>query len=194
MPTMPSLPPISHSSTALLCVDLQTCYYQPPITELFPNLEEVVVKVLDHCRKNKLEVVHVRQEDQRSLSPWLDWWEHLHPEQAGDLGVPLPLDCATQERGEQVFIKNTFDGFLKTGLHDYLRMKKVKTLVVMGLITRACVLNTVMSAFNLGYQVLVLSDGCGDRDEKVHTNILAAYHGYNCLVMEADMFTNLEIV
>ena len=30
------------------------------------------------------------------------------------------------------------------------RMKKVKTLVVMGLITRACVLNTVMSAFNHG--------------------------------------------
>ena len=118
---MSSLPTISHSSTALLCVDLQACYYQAPITELFPNLEEVVAKVLDHCRNNKLEVVHVRQEDRRSLSPWLDWWEQLHPEQAGDLGVPLPLDCAAHQRGEQVFIKNTFDGFLKTGLHEYLR-------------------------------------------------------------------------
>ena len=118
---MSNIPNISTSNTALLCVDLQTCYYQPPITDLFPKLEEVVSKVMDHCRKCSLEIVHVRQEDRRSLSPWLDWWEHLHPEQAGDFGVPLPLDCAAHMRGEQVFIKNTFDGFLKTGLHEYLR-------------------------------------------------------------------------
>eukprot|EP00090_Calanus_glacialis_P029362 TRINITY_DN47113_c0_g1_i1.p1 TRINITY_DN47113_c0_g1~~TRINITY_DN47113_c0_g1_i1.p1 ORF type:complete len:194 (-),score=60.36 TRINITY_DN47113_c0_g1_i1:55-636(-) len=190
---MSRIPTISTTSTALLCVDLQACYYQPPITELFPNLENVVTKVLDHCRTRGLNVVHVRQEDRQSLSPWLDWWDHLHPEQVGDLGVPIPLDCAEHQRGEQVFIKNTFDGFLRTGLHDYLRMKKVKTLVVMGLITRACVLNTVMSAFNHGYQVLVLSDGCGDRDIKVHTDILASYHGYNCIVLEADTFMGLEV-
>ena len=116
-----SLPTISTMDTIMLCVDLQTCYYQPPITELFPDLESVVMKVLGHCRKNKVGVVHVRQEDRRSLSTWLDWWDHLHPEQVGDLGVPIPLECAEHQRGEQVFIKNTFDGFLKTGLHEYLR-------------------------------------------------------------------------
>ena len=116
-----TVPTISTMDTAMLCVDLQTCYYQPPITELFPDLESVVSRVLAHCRGKKLNIVHVRQEDRRSLSPWLDWWDHLHPEQVGDLGVPIPLDCAEHQRGEQVFIKNSFDGFLKTGLHEYLR-------------------------------------------------------------------------
>ena len=119
--TEPNLPDISISSTALLCVDLQTCYYQPPITEHFPHLEEVVTSVLSHCRGQGIPVVHVRQEDRRSLSPWLDWWENLHPDQVGELGVPLPLPSAENHRGEQVFIKNTFDGFLYTGLHEYLR-------------------------------------------------------------------------
>ena len=69
-----------------------------------------------------------------------------------NLGVPHPLDCAEDQEHEQVFIKNTFDGFLGTGLHEFLQSQNVKTLIVMGLITRACVLNTVMSAFNNGYR------------------------------------------
>ena len=32
--------------TAILCVDLQKCYYRPPINQLFPKLEENVTKVL----------------------------------------------------------------------------------------------------------------------------------------------------
>ena len=35
---------------AILCVDLQKCYYRPPITHLFPRLEENVYKVLDISR------------------------------------------------------------------------------------------------------------------------------------------------
>ena len=52
-------------SSVLLCIDLQTCYYQPPITELFPKLEQNVRNVLGFCRDSKVQVVHVRQEDLR---------------------------------------------------------------------------------------------------------------------------------
>ena len=52
-------------SSILLCIDLQTCYYQPPITELFPKLEQNVRNVLGFCRDSKVQVVHVRQEDLR---------------------------------------------------------------------------------------------------------------------------------
>ena len=152
-------------SSILLCIDLQTCYYQPPITELFPKLEQNVRNVLGFCRDSKVQVIHVRQEDVRGVSQWLPWWEELHPDQVDDLGRPSPLTCAKERQTEPVFIKNTFDGFYKTGLDQYLRQfiiiiflflrdnfreKNVRTVVVMGLITRACVLNTVMSAFNSG--------------------------------------------
>ena len=52
-------------SSILLCIDLQSCYYQPPITELFPKLEQNVRNVLGFCRDSKVQVVHVRQEDLR---------------------------------------------------------------------------------------------------------------------------------
>ena len=109
------------NKTALLSVDIQKCYYQPPITQLFPSLEENVTKVFKVCRISNVKVVHVRQEDIEGISKWLPWWEELHPDQKGDLGVPEPLTCALEKYHEKVFIKNTFDGFFSTGLNEYLR-------------------------------------------------------------------------
>ena len=43
------------------------------------------------------------------------------------------------------------------------------------------------------YRVLVVEDGCGDRDIAVHNNILAAFHGYNCLVIDSDTFICLPV-
>merc|ERR1711953_9708 len=185
---------ICSQSSILLCIDLQTCYYQPPITELFPKLEQNVRNVLGFCRDSKVQVVHVRQEDLRGISEWLPWWEELHPDQVGDLGVPSPLKCSEELQTEPVFIKNTFDGFYKTGLDKYLREKNVKTVVVMGLITRACVLNTIMSAFNSGYRVLLLGDCCGDRSLEVHQQILSTYDGYNCRVIESTQLLNMKVI
>ena len=54
---------IFSGSTVLLCVDLQVCYYQQPVTQLFPRLEENVEKVLTFCRESHIQVAHVRQED-----------------------------------------------------------------------------------------------------------------------------------
>ena len=108
-------------STMLLCVDVQACYYKSPIRELFPNLEENVCQVLAFCRESEIRVSHIRQEDVRGVSSWLEWWEELHPEQVDDLGVPSPLPCAEELEDEPVFIKNTFDGFFRTGLDQYLR-------------------------------------------------------------------------
>ena len=101
-----------------------------------------------------VQVVQVQQEDGEAVSPWLPWWEELHPGQADPAraawGRPQPLPCAVSQPGEKVFIKHTFDGFHETGLGAWLEQSGVSTLVVLGLITRACVLNTVMSAFNRG--------------------------------------------
>ena len=183
-------------TTALLCVDLQKCYYQPPVTHLFPDLESMFGKVLSFCRTNKVQVVHVRQEDVPGVSKWLPWWQELHPDDKDlhfNIGVPHPLDCAKEQEHEQVFIKNTFDGFLGTGLHEFLQSHNVKTLIVMGLITRACVLNTVMSGFNHGYRILLLEDCCGDRCLDVHQNVMKTYDGYNCKVINYAFLKNMNI-
>ena len=67
----------------------------------------------------------------------MSWWDHLHPEEGGSsLGVPIPLDCARALAGEPVLIKNGFDGFHATKLHEILHQQGVDTVIIFGLITR----------------------------------------------------------
>ena len=84
----------------------------------------------------------------------MGWWNHLHPG-APHLGVPEPIPCAAPVEGEPVVIKHGFDGFHGTDLHARLQERGVDTLVIIGVITRACVLNTLLSAFNYGSDKLL---------------------------------------
>ncbi len=91
-------------------------------------------------------------------------------------GGPWPLHCVAGTKGaafanglnlpDQTTIvskadtqdKDAYSGFQKTGLHDHLRSLGIKRLVIGGLATDYCVLNTVMDALNLKYKVLLLAD------------------------------------
>jgi nicotinamidase-related amidase len=54
--------------------------------------------------------------------------------------------------------KKRLDCFYGTDLRQLLETLKVKTVVLMGINTNTCVLNTAFSAFNFDYRVVVLSD------------------------------------
>lgn len=47
-----------------------------------------------------------------------------------------------------------------TGLDEWLRQRHVSSLVIMGLATDYCVKYTVLDALTLGYQVIVITEGC----------------------------------
>lgn len=51
-----------------------------------------------------------------------------------------------------------------TELHDYLRARSVKTIVIGGLATDYCVFYTVMDGIRLGYRVMVLEDAVAGVD------------------------------
>lgn len=48
----------------------------------------------------------------------------------------------------------------ETGLHDYLKKRGVKTLYLVGLTTDFCVKFTALDALGLGYEVVIIQDGC----------------------------------
>ncbi|MFM0234110.1 cysteine hydrolase family protein [Paraburkholderia sediminicola] len=58
--------------------------------------------------------------------------------------------------------------FSTTDLDAQLKAAGVKTLVMAGTHTSGCVLTGIREAYDLDYQLFVLSDGCADADDKVH--------------------------
>lgn len=65
--------------------------------------------------------------------------------------------------------KTRVGAFSTTDLEQQLRARGVSTLVLAGLSTSGVVLSTVREAMDRDYQLVVLSDGCADRDLDTHS-------------------------
>jgi ureidoacrylate peracid hydrolase len=72
-----------------------------------------------------------------------------------------------------IVTKKMYDGFYNTRMDSILRELDIKTCVVTGTWTNACVQHTVMGAWCRGYDVIVLKDCCSCPDEKEHDHALA---------------------
>lgn len=69
------------------------------------------------------------------------------------------------ESGEKVIVKNFPSSFAQTDLHEYLRSlgDVGKKIVLVGYMAHVCVSTTARAGAELGYEVLVVRDGVGDR-------------------------------
>ncbi len=65
----------------------------------------------------------------------------------------------------------TIDGysaFSGSAFEMILRSKNIETLILMGHATSGVILSTVRLAADLDYNLVVVEDGCADRDPEVH--------------------------
>merc|ERR1712228_663879 len=77
-----------------------------------------------------------------------------------------------------VVYKSTFDGFFKTDLERIVRGLGATSVLLSGLVTSACVLNTALGAFHRGFDVMLIEECCADRSMARHEATLAMYSDY----------------
>ena len=70
--------------------------------------------------------------------------------------------------GEPVVVKHRVGPFGGTDLAPILRARSVDTLVLLGIATSGVVLSAVRHAADEDYRLVVVEDGCADRDPEVH--------------------------
>jgi len=138
-------------------------------------------EVLDECRKQKIPVVHVVLVHRRIPGVGTDamvspFWQAMHAAQAEtDRLVPgrkstvrehnvegsRGTEIIPELKGEGDYVinnKKRLDCFYGTDLKHLLDVLNTRTIVLMGINTNTCVLNTAFTAFNYNYRVVVLSD------------------------------------
>ena len=138
-------------------------------------------EVLDECRKQKIPVVHVVLVHRRIPGVGTDamvspFWQAMHVAQAEtDRLVPgrkstvrehnvegsRGTEIIPELKGEGDYVinnKKRLDCFYGTDLKHLLDVLNTRTIVLMGINTNTCVLNTAFTAFNYNYRVVVLSD------------------------------------
>jgi nicotinamidase-related amidase len=93
--------------------------------------------------------------------------------QAGDAFHADSPTTAIDERispePDDIVVRKTRVGpFLTTDLDEQLRQRGIDTVVLAGISTSGVVLSTVRDASDRDYRIVVLSDGCADREPEVH--------------------------
>lgn len=156
--------------TALLVIDTQLGMFQtpglPPVPEgerLLGNIEGLI----QSARDAGVTVIHVRHAGGpgHPLERGTEGWG-IHPRVA-PVGDELVMD------------KETPDSFLETALRDELETRKIGRLVLAGMQTQYCVDTTCQRAFSLGYDVTLVKDGHGtrDNDDLSAAQIIAHHNG-----------------
>jgi nicotinamidase-related amidase len=85
----------------------------------------------------------------------------------GTEGVKV-IDDLEPGAGDLFIEKRMLSAFFGTDLDFTLRQKGIKTLIVTGVATWACVLKTVFDAAELGYEVIVPADCCASPAPEGH--------------------------
>ncbi len=164
--------------TAVLLIDMQEDFWSPQIENLHPAMQNSVEELLRTSRHDGLEVAHIRSK----MSPYPAArpksyqlvFPHSIPCTEGTAGAQ-PLAFAKEQGDERIFYKNVLDGFQSGELHRYLQSKGIGHLVIAGLTTEVCVLNTAFSAMNHGYAVTIIDECCASNDPTAHQLILHSY-------------------
>ena len=180
-------------SCALIVVDVQTCWYtnSPMLREAFPQLPERMAALLRIARRRGVPVIHIRASYEES--PHVQTMRRLNPGLNQVAITPEPEAWACELPGEPVVFKSTFDGFFRTELEEKLRELGVTRVLVSGLVTSACVLNTAFGAFHRGFDVVLVEDCCADRSVARHEATLAMYSDYCFRIVrtvDLDLFSS----
>lgn len=89
------------------------------------------------------------------------WPEHCVQDSPGAEFHPnlkLPVGSSIVRKGTDMEV-DAYSGFLDSNLEDLLKAAGVERVVVGGIATEYCVLNTVLDARKLGFETYVLKDG-----------------------------------
>ncbi|KIH84587.1 cysteine hydrolase family protein [Pseudomonas batumici] len=140
-------------TSALLVIDFQNEYFSGrlPIPDGLQALQNTR-RLIDFADREKIPVIHVQHVAPAGSALFaLDGQTvDFHP-----LMKPRPQD--------KVLRKTSVSVFASTDLDAQLKKAKVKTLIVTGLMTHACVAGAARDAVPLGYDVVVASDATATR-------------------------------
>ena len=95
----------------------------------------------------------------------------------------------------EIIEKHTFDGFFKTGLAEFLRSHKIRTVLIAGVETHICVLSTAQSASLNQFTTIILEDCVSSVRNDLAECALKIFHdGFGDVKLSTDIFPNLSVL
>lgn len=159
---------LQKNETALLVVDMQYGGGAPDgslvkmLNVDVTKQEDIVTPIIGlkkFFNENDMLVVNIKTEYEEDFSDWVMLDKRFEVKKykhfikgTADAEIIPPL---LPSKNEKLIIKNRWNAFFNTELHDILQQQGIKNLVVVGAATDVCVLETCSYAFSLNYNCIV---------------------------------------
>jgi nicotinamidase-related amidase len=137
------------------------------------HLLETVTRVLDAARHTSATIVYITvsfRDDYADAPAHSPLFQAEKARGVMKVGSPGAAICEelTPQTGDLVINKHGVDPFNSTHLANVLRARDVETLVLMGVWTNYVVEATARTGADLGYRIIVVTDGCASDTEDHH--------------------------
>ncbi|MDW9379438.1 cysteine hydrolase family protein [Chryseobacterium sp. JV558] len=153
-------------NTALLIIDVQNDYFPggKMTLEKAEQAGENSKKVLEYFRKNNLPVIHI---------------QHISDNEGAAFFLPDTEGAkinhlVSPKEDEKVVVKHFPNSFRETDLLSYLQSKKIKNLVITGMMTDVCVEATTRAAFDFGFNNTIIGDATATRNRELNGEVVKA--------------------
>ncbi len=166
--------------TALIIIDIQNDYFDKGTMTLVGSdkASENARLILDKFRADSLTIIHIQHIATKPTATFF---------LPNTIGVEIHKNVKPLEQ-EKVIIKNYPNSFRETELLDYLRTKKIKNLVICGMMTHMCVDATTRAAKDFGYNCIVIGDACATKDLEINGQKVKAEDVQKSFLAALDSF------
>lgn len=179
-------------SSALLVIDMQRYFTDGNSHAFLPSAPAIIKPVknlLAVFQKHRRPVIVTRHINTDKNAGLLGrWWNDLITEGSSLNAMAPELAVGAAGRRIQVITKTQYDAFYRTGLLGILRKKRIKQLVIAGVMTHLCCETTARSAFVRGFEVFFAVDATATQNEDLHAAAVRNLaHGFAVCVRAAEI-------
>jgi ureidoacrylate peracid hydrolase len=167
-------------------------------TEEYRKIIPKTKELIDFCRANLIPVFYTEAIREPSGIDLLTRVHRLLPVTREErLKVPIcvrgtwdakTIDEIRPEDSDHVVIKRRDSAFQDTELRVWLQSEGINTLIICGVDTSICVETSLRDAFNIGYDVILISDATASGISKHYETTLERVRDYYGLVMTVERF------
>jgi nicotinamidase-related amidase len=167
--------------TVHLCIDMQnlfaeeTPWHTPWMARVLPIVTLIAERHPSRTIFTRFVPPERPDEMPGSWQRYYDRWRDLTLERIDPRLIELIPELAALVPAAEVIDKRVYSPFSEPRLRAQLRARKIDSLVITGAETDVCVLAAILDAVDLGYRVVVATDGLCSSSDATHDALLTLY-------------------
>jgi bifunctional isochorismate lyase/aryl carrier protein len=179
-------------ASALLVLDVQTYFFDEASHAFIPSSLAILPRIINLVHRYTicdLPVIFTRHinttQDAKLMAIW--WKDLIRQESLNGQLVP-----ELNTSGGVVLNKSQYDAFFETPLEEILCAKKIRQVVICGVMTHLCCETTARSAFMRGFEVFFTVDGTATYTQAFHqATLLTLSHGFAVPILVEEILAAL---